>query len=239
MSATRLFASGMSEWQGRPEVRSVAIIVSIYWLQYSWLLSLDACFSYKLCRNVRYSLNLDSMELDNSSTYDAVRRLTNSDSLVKNPYFPNVWKIYWWNNLSWEEYSKVNVSFFLFFFTFLYTFHASHCSSTHLTSFYCFLTSLTVSELQLIASIVIFSSCLFIDRFVGCVRLAVEENERKGDWVFLPHLCTRIQAGLHQDDPDQYHHRVWEKSSLQTDLPLPWFHAASPTVGILDFNLCC
>ncbi|XP_026219305.1 protein mono-ADP-ribosyltransferase TIPARP-like isoform X2 [Anabas testudineus] len=56
--------------------------------------------------NVHYSLNLDSMELDDSSKYDAVRRLTTSD---KNPYFPSTWKTYWWNGLVWKEYNK-NVS---------------------------------------------------------------------------------------------------------------------------------
>ncbi|XP_051249109.1 protein mono-ADP-ribosyltransferase TIPARP-like [Dicentrarchus labrax] len=56
--------------------------------------------------HLRYSLNFEEMELDDSSKYDGVRRLTNSDSLVRNPYFPSVWKIYWWNNFDWEEYSK-------------------------------------------------------------------------------------------------------------------------------------
>ncbi|XP_045927688.1 protein mono-ADP-ribosyltransferase TIPARP-like [Micropterus dolomieu] len=56
--------------------------------------------------HVRYTLNFDSMELDDPSKYDAVRRLTNSDSLVSNPYFPSKWKIYWWNNYEWEEYNK-------------------------------------------------------------------------------------------------------------------------------------
>ncbi|XP_074481935.1 protein mono-ADP-ribosyltransferase TIPARP-like [Sebastes fasciatus] len=57
---------------------------------------------------VRYSLSFDSMELDNSTRpkYDGVRRLTNSDSVVKNPYFPSKWRIYWWNILDWEEYNK-------------------------------------------------------------------------------------------------------------------------------------
>ncbi|XP_070784884.1 protein mono-ADP-ribosyltransferase TIPARP-like [Enoplosus armatus] len=55
---------------------------------------------------VSHSLNFDSMELDEPAKYDGVRRLTNSDSLVRNPYFPSKWKIYWWNNLSWEEYNK-------------------------------------------------------------------------------------------------------------------------------------
>ncbi|GAA6221073.1 TCDD-inducible poly [ADP-ribose] polymerase-like [Lates japonicus] len=56
--------------------------------------------------HIRYSLNFNTMELDDSSKYDGVRRLTNSDSPVKNPFFASEWKIYWWNNLSWEEYNK-------------------------------------------------------------------------------------------------------------------------------------
>ncbi|KAM9334659.1 protein mono-ADP-ribosyltransferase TIPARP-like [Symphorus nematophorus] len=54
----------------------------------------------------RYTLNFDLMEFDDQSKYDSVRRLTNSDSPIKNPYFPSKCKIYWWNHLGWEEYSK-------------------------------------------------------------------------------------------------------------------------------------
>nr|XP_046235741.1 protein mono-ADP-ribosyltransferase TIPARP-like [Scatophagus argus]XP_046235742.1 protein mono-ADP-ribosyltransferase TIPARP-like [Scatophagus argus]XP_046235743.1 protein mono-ADP-ribosyltransferase TIPARP-like [Scatophagus argus] len=57
----------------------------------------------------RYTLNFALMELDDTSKYDRVRRLTNSDNMFKNPHFPSQWKIYWRNNLSWEEYDK-NVS---------------------------------------------------------------------------------------------------------------------------------
>ncbi|XP_019967647.2 protein mono-ADP-ribosyltransferase TIPARP-like [Paralichthys olivaceus] len=59
--------------------------------------------------HVSYTLNFESMELDDLSKYNRVRRLTNSD---RNPYFPSKWKIYWWNNSSWEEYKK-NVSVLL------------------------------------------------------------------------------------------------------------------------------
>ncbi|XP_071358051.1 protein mono-ADP-ribosyltransferase TIPARP-like [Trachinotus anak] len=59
--------------------------------------------------HMRYELNFDSMELDDPLEYSGVRRLTNSDSLAWNPYFPSKWKMYWWNNCSWEEYNK-NVS---------------------------------------------------------------------------------------------------------------------------------
>ncbi|XP_041636996.1 protein mono-ADP-ribosyltransferase TIPARP-like [Cheilinus undulatus] len=53
-----------------------------------------------------YSLNFDSMELNIVSKYDAVRRLTNSDNPFRNHFFPSKWKIYWWNNFTWEEYEK-------------------------------------------------------------------------------------------------------------------------------------
>lgn len=56
-------------------------------------------------RQIRYFLTFDSMDLDGSTKYDGVRRLTNSD---RNPYFPSRWKLYWWNNFNWEEYNKVN-----------------------------------------------------------------------------------------------------------------------------------
>lgn len=89
-------------------------------------------------RHVRYTLNFDSMELDDPSKYDAVRRLTNSDSLVSNPYFPSKWKIYWWNNFEWEEYNKVNVSsilisslVLLFIVLFCSIFISNHCLICH------------------------------------------------------------------------------------------------------------
>ncbi|XP_022604820.1 TCDD-inducible poly [ADP-ribose] polymerase-like [Seriola dumerili] len=59
--------------------------------------------------DMRYRLNFDLMELDDPSKYDGVRRLTNSDSPLRNPYFPSKWKIYWWNSFNWEQYNK-NVS---------------------------------------------------------------------------------------------------------------------------------
>ncbi|XP_056223198.1 protein mono-ADP-ribosyltransferase TIPARP-like isoform X1 [Seriola aureovittata] len=59
--------------------------------------------------DMRYRLKFDLMELDDPSKYNRVRRLTNSDSLLRNPYFPSKWKIYWWNSFNWEQYNK-NVS---------------------------------------------------------------------------------------------------------------------------------
>ncbi|XP_070710334.1 protein mono-ADP-ribosyltransferase TIPARP-like [Pempheris klunzingeri] len=52
-----------------------------------------------------FTLDFDSMQLDYISRYDGVRRLTNSDSLVRNPYFPSKWKIYWRKDFNWEEYN--------------------------------------------------------------------------------------------------------------------------------------
>ncbi|CAJ1054692.1 protein mono-ADP-ribosyltransferase TIPARP-like [Xyrichtys novacula] len=53
-----------------------------------------------------YCLDFDSMELDDLSKYDTVRRLTNSDSLAKNQYFPSKLKIYWWDSQNWTEYEE-------------------------------------------------------------------------------------------------------------------------------------
>ncbi|XP_071368336.1 protein mono-ADP-ribosyltransferase TIPARP-like [Centroberyx affinis] len=53
-----------------------------------------------------YSLNFESMDLDNPSKYDGIRRLSNTDDPAKNPYFPGKWQIYWWNNLNWQEYKE-------------------------------------------------------------------------------------------------------------------------------------
>ncbi|MEQ2243063.1 hypothetical protein ILYODFUR_003176 [Ilyodon furcidens] len=56
-----------------------------------------------------YTLNFDSMELDDLSKYDGVRRLTNSESAESNPYFPSRWKIYWCDDVDFKEY-KPDVS---------------------------------------------------------------------------------------------------------------------------------
>lgn len=54
------------------------------------------------------------MKLDDSSVYDGVRRLSNTNSKIKNPHFASQSKIYWWN-ISWQEYNTVIffTSFFL------------------------------------------------------------------------------------------------------------------------------
>ncbi|KAM6961584.1 protein mono-ADP-ribosyltransferase TIPARP-like [Tautogolabrus adspersus] len=56
--------------------------------------------------NDRNTLNFGAMDLDDQTKYDGVRRLTNSDNPLRNQHFPSQWKIYWWNNLSWDEYEK-------------------------------------------------------------------------------------------------------------------------------------
>ncbi|KAM6895748.1 protein mono-ADP-ribosyltransferase TIPARP-like [Xenentodon cancila] len=66
----------------------------------------DKEFVYLKDGQVRLTLDFDSLELDDFSKYDAIRRLNNSDSEVRNPYFPSKWKIYWWNNSKFEEYKK-------------------------------------------------------------------------------------------------------------------------------------
>ncbi|XP_059182092.1 protein mono-ADP-ribosyltransferase TIPARP-like [Centropristis striata] len=54
----------------------------------------------------RYNLHFDSMDLEEFEKYDAVRRLTNSESPLKNPYFPSKWKLYWWDIHYWAEYGQ-------------------------------------------------------------------------------------------------------------------------------------
>uniref|UniRef100_UPI003AAB411B protein mono-ADP-ribosyltransferase TIPARP-like n=1 Tax=Centroberyx gerrardi TaxID=166262 RepID=UPI003AAB411B len=53
-----------------------------------------------------YSLNFESMELDNPSNYDGIRRLSNTDDPAENPYFPSKWQIYWWDSFNWQEYKE-------------------------------------------------------------------------------------------------------------------------------------
>ncbi|XP_072233465.1 protein mono-ADP-ribosyltransferase TIPARP-like [Leuresthes tenuis] len=53
-----------------------------------------------------YALDFDVMQLDDLSKYNGVRRLTNSDSTIRNPHFPSKWKIYWWNEDEFQEYTS-------------------------------------------------------------------------------------------------------------------------------------
>lgn len=69
------------------------------------------------CRNDSYTLRFDTMELDKAYNYEKVRRLTNSDSEEKNPYFPTKWRLFWWNSTNWEEYDKVSTLPLVFLFS--------------------------------------------------------------------------------------------------------------------------
>ncbi|XP_043964090.1 protein mono-ADP-ribosyltransferase TIPARP-like [Gambusia affinis] len=60
-----------------------------------------------------YILDFDTMELDGFSEYDAVRRLTNSESVEKNPHFPSKSKIYWCEGVNYKEYSADLSAFLL------------------------------------------------------------------------------------------------------------------------------
>ncbi|XP_062299536.1 protein mono-ADP-ribosyltransferase TIPARP-like [Scomber scombrus] len=52
-----------------------------------------------------YTLGFESMEVNGTYKYESARRLSNSDSLIINPYFPTKWRIYWWDS-GWEEYDQ-------------------------------------------------------------------------------------------------------------------------------------
>uniref|UniRef100_A0A3P9QH12 TCDD-inducible poly [ADP-ribose] polymerase-like n=1 Tax=Poecilia reticulata TaxID=8081 RepID=A0A3P9QH12_POERE len=54
-------------------------------------------------------LDFETMELDDLSEYDAVRRLTNSESVETNPHFPSKSKIYWCEGMNFKEYSAVTL----------------------------------------------------------------------------------------------------------------------------------
>nr|XP_057934299.1 protein mono-ADP-ribosyltransferase TIPARP-like [Doryrhamphus excisus] len=58
-------------------------------------------------------LNFDFMEMDDPFKYDSVRRLSNSENLFVNPHFPSKWRIYWWKDTEWEEYSQDLSTFLL------------------------------------------------------------------------------------------------------------------------------
>ncbi|XP_054609514.1 protein mono-ADP-ribosyltransferase TIPARP-like [Dunckerocampus dactyliophorus] len=58
-------------------------------------------------------LNFDFMEMDDPFKYDSVRRLSNSENLLVNPHFPTKWRIYWWNDTEWKEYSQDLSTFLL------------------------------------------------------------------------------------------------------------------------------
>lgn len=66
-------------------------------------------------------LGFESMAVDGTYKYESARRLSNSDSLIINPYFPTKWKLYWWD-FGWEEYDQVNIPSFCFLIAFFILF---------------------------------------------------------------------------------------------------------------------
>ncbi|XP_077355929.1 protein mono-ADP-ribosyltransferase TIPARP-like isoform X2 [Festucalex cinctus] len=53
-----------------------------------------------------FILSLDNLTIMDTHKYERARRLSNSDSLLQNPYFPCEWRIYWWDGNTWVEYNK-------------------------------------------------------------------------------------------------------------------------------------
>uniref|UniRef100_A0A665VBY7 Poly [ADP-ribose] polymerase n=1 Tax=Echeneis naucrates TaxID=173247 RepID=A0A665VBY7_ECHNA len=129
--------------------------------------------------DLRYELNFDSMELDGSLKYNGVRRLSNSDSLERNHYFPSEWKIYWWGDLTWEEYNKVKVILFrlLRLFSFSLFFEKEPECSFHINS-------LEYKEVRcrpLIALVNISTSSLLSSTLTLRTGLQTDSTERAGD----------------------------------------------------------
>ncbi|XP_077449425.1 protein mono-ADP-ribosyltransferase TIPARP-like [Stigmatopora argus] len=55
---------------------------------------------------VTFTLSLDDMEIVDFHKYSSARRLSNSESRLRNPHFPAKWRIYWWNSVKWMEYDQ-------------------------------------------------------------------------------------------------------------------------------------
>nr|XP_061809560.1 protein mono-ADP-ribosyltransferase TIPARP-like [Nerophis lumbriciformis] len=56
---------------------------------------------------VVFTLNLEDMEIVDYYVYTSARRLYNSENRLWNPYFPAVWRIYWWDDYNdWVEYNE-------------------------------------------------------------------------------------------------------------------------------------
>ncbi|XP_064199024.1 uncharacterized protein LOC135259072 [Anguilla rostrata] len=51
-----------------------------------------------------FTLQFDTMTVENSEKYDKARRLSNSSNPERNHHFPTVWNNYWWNEYNWEQY---------------------------------------------------------------------------------------------------------------------------------------
>ncbi|KAJ8381819.1 hypothetical protein SKAU_G00025970 [Synaphobranchus kaupii] len=53
-----------------------------------------------------FTLQFDTMTVEDSEKYNKARRLSNSSNPERNPHFPTVWNNYWWNECKWEKYSN-------------------------------------------------------------------------------------------------------------------------------------
>ncbi|XP_061108301.1 protein mono-ADP-ribosyltransferase TIPARP-like isoform X1 [Conger conger] len=55
-----------------------------------------------------FTLQFDTMTVDDSEKYDKARRLSNSSNPETNPHFPTVWNMYWFDELMeiWEDYTN-------------------------------------------------------------------------------------------------------------------------------------
>ncbi|KAJ8261917.1 hypothetical protein GJAV_G00159960 [Gymnothorax javanicus] len=51
-----------------------------------------------------FTLQFDTMNVENSEKYDKARRLSNSSSAERNPHFYTQWNNYWWNDYKWDKY---------------------------------------------------------------------------------------------------------------------------------------
>ncbi|XP_023666692.1 protein mono-ADP-ribosyltransferase TIPARP-like [Paramormyrops kingsleyae] len=76
-------------------------------------LSLERLYSNKERESVKlreeteeFTLNFDTMQIEDSDKYDLARRLSNTSDPLKNPHFPTEWNMYWWDNCRWECYKK-------------------------------------------------------------------------------------------------------------------------------------
>ncbi|XP_024860753.1 protein mono-ADP-ribosyltransferase TIPARP [Kryptolebias marmoratus] len=92
----QLWSTSAHRWEDLPP-RAQALLERIY-------CDADQENVYLKDGQVCYTLSFDSMELDDLSKYDGVRRLTNSDSAIRNPHFPSQLKLYWWNDNNFQEY---------------------------------------------------------------------------------------------------------------------------------------
>uniref|UniRef100_A0A665VBZ1 Poly [ADP-ribose] polymerase n=1 Tax=Echeneis naucrates TaxID=173247 RepID=A0A665VBZ1_ECHNA len=113
----------------------------------------------------RSQILLEKIYCDTADAF-FLRRLSNSDSLERNHYFPSEWKIYWWGDLTWEEYNKVKVILFRLL---------------RLFSFSLFLFFLFPHRSSLIALVNISTSSLLSSTLTLRTGLQTDSTERAGD----------------------------------------------------------